>query len=292
MTEQDKTAEDIQDLVAKMKKKGDELVQANKERLLLEQQWKRAEFIINAAEEYMTLINRDYAYEAANDAYCSAYGAKTCSEVIGKSIYDQWGDVRGLDIKGLIDRCLDGEVVRDNNWYEFPAIGKRYFEVSYYPYRCKEGGGITHVVVVSHDETERKEAEDKLQAINVALLKKIEELRDTCRVFEQFLYYSPVAVYLKDDQLRIVKVSKKYAEKAKAGNADDLIGKSNIEIWGETFGLQLDTEDTVVLTTKEPKIFEESIDGEKYISTKFYIEIKGKARLGGFTMGPIESAVD
>lgn len=280
-----------EELLTKLKRLGDDLLASNKARLENEKKWRRAEFIINAAEEYMTLINRDYIYEVANDSYCMAYGVADCDEVIGKSIFDQWGETRGEEIKGLIDRCFSGEIVRDANWYEFPAIGKRYYEVSYYPYRCKNNGAITHVVVITHDETERKIAEEKLQEINENLLRKNEELQDTCRVFEQFLDNSPIAVYLKDDQFRLVKVSKKYAEKAKKSR-EEILGKNNVEVWGEPFGLQLDEADSIVLTTKRDHMFEEVIEGEKYISTKFYIEIKGKARLGGFTMGPMKPVVE
>lgn len=269
-------------LKEELQRKGQELLISNKINEEKTNLMRRAEFIINAAEEYMTLVNRDYVYEAVNDAYCEAYGMKA-EEIIGRTIWEQWGEERGNDIKQFLDKALSGESAQDHNWYEFPAIGKRYFEVCYYPYNCKDGGGVTHVVIVSHDATDRKVAEDKLQETCNELRQKNEELRDVCKVFEEFLFYSPVAIHLKDDQLRILRVSNKYAEKARM-SVKDLIGKSNTEIWGEEIGVRLDELDRKVLDTKLPLVAEESIYGERFVSTRFYVEIKGKPRLGGFTM--------
>lgn len=277
---------DIHALLANMRadleKKGQELLVSNRMNIEKTNLMRRAEFIINAAEEYMTLVSRDYKYEAVNDAYCEAYGMKA-EEIIGRTIWEQWGQERGEDIKQYLDKALAGESAQDHNWYDFPAVGRRYFEVCYYPYNCKEGGGVTHVVIISHDATDRKVAEDKLQATCDALLQKNEELRDVCKVFEEFLFYSPVAIHLKDDQLRILRVSNKYAEKARM-SVQDLIGKSNVEIWGEDIGVSLDRLDKQVLESRLPLVAEESIRGERFISTRFYVEIKGKPRLGGFTM--------
>lgn len=277
---------DIHALIANLRddleKKGREVLIANQENIRKTNLMRRAEFIINAAEEYMALISRDYKYEAVNDAYCEAYGLEA-EEIIGRTIWEQWGQERGDDIKRFVDGALAGEAQQDHNWYEFPAVGNRYFEVCYYPYNCKEGGGITHVVVVSHDATDRKVAEEALQKTCDELRQKNEELRDICKVFEEFLFYSPVAIHLKDDQLKIIRVSNKYAEKAKMA-VGEIIGKSNVEVWGEEVGARLDELDRQVLESKLPLVIEERIHNEKFVSTRFYVEIKGKPRLGGFTM--------
>jgi PAS domain S-box-containing protein len=110
----------------------------------------------------MTLINQDYVYEAVNEAYCQAH-RKTRDEVIGQVVTQVWGKERYLrGIKIHLDRCFAGEIVRYQEWFEFATLGRRYFDVAYYPYRNK-GGVVTHAVVVSRDITENKLVEDELQ---------------------------------------------------------------------------------------------------------------------------------
>jgi putative nucleotidyltransferase with HDIG domain/PAS domain S-box-containing protein len=107
----------------------------------------------------MTLINRDYVYEVANDAYCHAHAIDR-EDLIDRTVSDVWGeDVFGDVIKSYVDRCLAGEDINYQAWFRFKALGQKYFDVYYHPYR-NPSGEITHVVVVSHDMTEMKLAED------------------------------------------------------------------------------------------------------------------------------------
>jgi len=121
----------------------------------------RYEFIVNNANEFMSLINRDYQYEAANDSYCFAHNKKR-DEIIGKSLAEVWGkDVFNNIIRRYIDDCFYGKEIQYEEWFSFPALGKRYFDVRYYPYYNKDI--VTHVVVITHDITQRKNAETDLK---------------------------------------------------------------------------------------------------------------------------------
>ena len=123
----------------------------------------RYEFIANSSQEFMTLINRDYVYEAANNAYCTAHG-KSRAEIIGHKVNEVWGDeaFTGI-IKGYLDECFTGKTVRYESWFKFGAQQQRFFEVHYYPY-INDAGVTTHCVVVSHDMSQRKSSEDQLQS--------------------------------------------------------------------------------------------------------------------------------
>jgi len=110
----------------------------------------------------MTLINRDYIYEAANDSYCLAHGKKR-EEIIGKTVVSLWGEeVFYGTIKRNLNICFSGKEVNYEEWFNFPALGKHCFDVRYYPYYDKEAT-VTHTVVVTHDITQRKLAEDELK---------------------------------------------------------------------------------------------------------------------------------
>jgi PAS domain S-box-containing protein len=119
---------------------------------------RKFEFIVNTTREFMTMINRDHRYVAANRAYCNARN-RSNDEVVGKSITEIWGIEKTKIILKYLDECFRGREVHYESWFEFPALGRRCFEVYAYPFTEEET--VTHVVVVSRDVTERKELEKK-----------------------------------------------------------------------------------------------------------------------------------
>jgi len=120
---------------------------------------KKFEFIVNTSKEFMTLISREYKYEAANKSYCDAHN-RSHEDIIGKTIAEIWGKEKSIIIKGYIEECFTGREVHYESWFEFPALGLRCFEVYCYPY--VENGVTTHMVVISRDITERKVMEEKV----------------------------------------------------------------------------------------------------------------------------------
>ncbi len=128
---------------------------------LEEESRRKYAFIVNAAGEFMSLIDREYRYEAVNNAYLAAI-SKTREQVVGKTVSQLWGRKRfERIIKRYLDRCFSGEVVRYEDWFDFPGQDKRFYQVSYFPYQT-ESGRITHAAVISHDLTQRKAAEQAL----------------------------------------------------------------------------------------------------------------------------------
>jgi PAS domain S-box-containing protein/putative nucleotidyltransferase with HDIG domain len=140
--------------------------------------WRRYEFIVNTSRSLMTLISKDYVYEVVNDAYCRAHGMKR-EDLINRTVSNVWGgDVFGDVIRGPLDRCLQGEEINYQAWFKFKALGLRYFDVSYHPYR-NSSGEVTHAVVVSHDMTDMKLADDQIQQSFVKLQNAMEKTIDS-----------------------------------------------------------------------------------------------------------------
>ena len=139
------------------------MAEANRNRPNLEEMWKRYEFIVNTAKEFMTFVNRDYIYEAVNESYCEAQNKKR-EEIIGKTVSKVWGEKRfNENIQRYFDECFTGNEVHHEAWFNFPSSGRGCYNVSYYPYH--DGRGIvTHAVVVTHDITKLKHAEETLQS--------------------------------------------------------------------------------------------------------------------------------
>lgn len=136
-------------------------------------------FIVNAYGELMTLINRDYVYEMVNDSWCRTFG-KSRKDFIGKTVAEVWGDHKfENEIKKKIDQCFLGNIYREEDSFIISGGKRRYYSVTYYPYQ-NEQGKITHIIGVTADITERKEAE-------LALKQSEEELRNLNEKKDQYL---------------------------------------------------------------------------------------------------------
>jgi PAS domain S-box-containing protein len=145
-----------------------EIREINKRKALEETRRKYA-FIVNTSKEFMTLIDKNRIYEAVNESYCRAHN-KTREEILGRNVVEVWGEERYLtQIKQHLDRCFAGNEVHYQAWFEFAALGLRYFDVAYYPY-CNDDGTVTHVVVVSRDITEHKRAEEEKEKMQAQLI--------------------------------------------------------------------------------------------------------------------------
>ncbi len=148
-----------------------------KKQIKAEETLRRYEFIVNTSKDWNTLISRDYVYEAANKAFCSAHN-KQLDEIIGTSLAAMWGQKTFQEIiKAKLDRCFEGHEVNYQAWFELPAAGLQYYDTTYYPYRADDQS-ITHAVVVTRNITQRKlneEAKHKLES-ELQLARKIEAL--------------------------------------------------------------------------------------------------------------------
>ena len=113
-------------------------------------------------DDYMTLINRNYVYECATEAYCNTLG-KPKHDVIRNPVMNVWGDEIFYEIiKNCLDNCFAGEKVDYEGWMEFPGHGRRYYHVSHHPY-TNDQGEVTHAAVALRDISELKLEEEMLR---------------------------------------------------------------------------------------------------------------------------------
>ena len=140
-----------------------------RERSILKEQ-KEFEFIVKTAKEPIALVNKNYTYEVVNDSYCRIYG-KNKQDVIDKKVGDFWGEESfGKTIKEHFDLCLSGTEVHHEQKIAISPSENIYLDISYYPYSAN-GQTISHAVVVSHDISERKRAEEQLNVTMETLRK-------------------------------------------------------------------------------------------------------------------------
>ncbi|TAN39560.1 MAG: PAS domain S-box protein [Nitrospirae bacterium] len=135
---------------------------------VLEETWKRYDFIVNTSKDYLSLIDRNYRYVAANDAYCRAQN-RTREEIIDSTVSEIWGRAAFQKvIKKQLDYCFAGEEVRYKGRFRFAAAGPTDMDIIYYPY-FDNRGIVTHAVVVSRDITEQQKAEQELLSLKKAV---------------------------------------------------------------------------------------------------------------------------
>ena len=151
---------------------------ALRERLLRLEKEKEArrktQFIANAADQLLTMIDRKYRYESVNQAYCRARGQRP-EDVVGRSVAEVWGPAQfETIIKPKLDHCFTGNISSSEDWFKFDGKELRCFQVTYNPYRDHEDR-ITHAVVVTHDITARKRAEAELQKAHDRLERRVEQ---------------------------------------------------------------------------------------------------------------------
>ena len=132
---------------------------------ILEEEYNHLKRILNSTAQHFSFIDLNYIYRTVNRAYLEANDKKEV-EVVGHSISELLGEklFKNL-IKEKVDLCLKGEKINYLDWFDFPKFGKRYMDVSYIPYLNKENE-ITGFLVVSHDITELKLAEDAIVIAN------------------------------------------------------------------------------------------------------------------------------
>jgi len=152
-------------LKAKIQELQNELYQKEKMLKTLEDErryYMKYQFISNAAEDFMTLINHKYEYVAVNNSYCREHN-KLKSEIVGKKVSEIWDkDIYNNTLKDILRRCFKGEIIHYQDWFQFENNKEGYYDVVYYPY-YDENEEITHVAVVTRDITKLKTIELELK---------------------------------------------------------------------------------------------------------------------------------
>ncbi len=119
--------------------------------------------IVSSTLDGISLLDRDYRYVIVNKSY-ELFSNKRKEDLVGISIAEYLGEkVFNENIKTEFDKCLNGETIKFQNWFEYPTLGKRYVEITYSPY-INAKGDISGVVANTRDITEQKIFEERLLA--------------------------------------------------------------------------------------------------------------------------------
>ncbi len=121
---------------------------------------RKYELIVDTIHNPMSFIDRNYVFQAVNNAYLSAF-SRTRSDFIGRSVEDIVSpEVFAGSMKKHLDRALEGKEVHCEEWFDYPGWGSRYCLLSYYPFFAPDGT-VTGVAAVSRDITDRRIKEEE-----------------------------------------------------------------------------------------------------------------------------------
>lgn len=128
----------------------------------LEQELTLYKRMVNASHDSITLIDRNYVYQVANNAYINARKMRG-EEILHHSVAAVWGnEVFNELIKEKLDECFKGKIVSHESAYEFNKGELNYIETRYYPCLNSEGETV-YAVIVSHNITELKKSQEKIK---------------------------------------------------------------------------------------------------------------------------------
>ena len=137
------------------------------ERKQAEEELRQYKHIVSSSSDMIALLDERFIYLSANAAYVETFGM-TPDEILGNTVSEVFGEeFFEKVIKPHAQRCLSGETVSYQEWFDFPAHGPRYMEINYYPY-IDADNQIKGFVVNARNATERKQAEEALR-ISLAL---------------------------------------------------------------------------------------------------------------------------
>ncbi len=132
--------------------------------------------VLEESPDLIAIVGNDYVYYYVNPAYSSIHGMER-EDFIGFPVQKFLGsEVFENIVRPNMERCILGEDVHYEDWFEFMEGNARYMDVRYLALHDAEGQ-IDRIVVVSRDITFRIEAEDA--RIEKEKLRTIVELAGT-----------------------------------------------------------------------------------------------------------------
>jgi PAS domain S-box-containing protein len=164
------------------------------ERKNTEEMLQRYKHIISSTDDLMSFIDKNYVYQAVNEAYLKAHKKKR-EDIVGLSVEQLIGKDSFQElVQHNLDSALAGNTVKFQSWFEFVGIGKKYMDFTYHPFK-NDHNQVVGIIVCLHDITALKEAEEALRQNELKYKDLVENISDVIFSTDKngiLTYISPV----------------------------------------------------------------------------------------------------
>ena len=151
--------DDIKELISEKEEIISDLGKVQKSLIKNEEKLNLYKHIVSSSTDMLAFLDKRYNYLAANKAYLDTFKF-TPEQLIGNTVAKVFGeDFFNTIIKPNADKCLGGEIVNYQDWFDFPAHGQQYMDITYYPYIGAKKK-VKGFVVNGRNITEQKQAEE------------------------------------------------------------------------------------------------------------------------------------
>ncbi len=176
------------------------------------------ERVVEGLQEMIVVVNRDYRYVIANQAFLK-YRDRKKEEVIGRRVDEVvHKEVFESLVRGKMEECFrDGKVVAYDMKYVYPTLGERELFATYFP--IEGPTGVERIAAILQDVTETKRAE--------RALKESEEK------FSKAFRQGPMAITITSIRDgRYIEVNETF-ERATGWRREEVLGRTplDIELW-------------------------------------------------------------
>ncbi|MDD3825207.1 MAG: PAS domain S-box protein [Anaerolineae bacterium] len=138
----------------------------------LRQREEQLRVITDSVPVLIAYVDREERYRFANKQYEAWFGQPP-QEIVGKHLEDLLGSEAYPIVRPYMQRALEGDAVRFEQWVPYQGAGLRYVDSAYVPSRDGEGRVQGYYVLVS-DQTERERAAQDRER----LLEEVRQARD------------------------------------------------------------------------------------------------------------------
>jgi len=121
----------------------------------------RYERAVASSTSLVSIVDRNFVYQLVNDSYLKVHDRER-SEIEGRTVWDVVGRPAFEEqIRPRLERAFTGQIEQFEAWFDTAGLGRRCFQVVYYPYRERDNS-ITGAVVTATDVTEARLLQDEV----------------------------------------------------------------------------------------------------------------------------------
>jgi PAS domain S-box-containing protein len=135
---------------------------------------RKYDLIFSAVQDPMGYIDKNYTCLAVNDVFLDMFN-RSRSEIVGHKLKELMGrKAFEKNVKAYLDECLSGHETSFEDWFEYPALGRRFLTMNFHPF-FEEDGSVSGIAVVAKDITTHKQDQLALQMARDDLEKEVWE---------------------------------------------------------------------------------------------------------------------